>query len=94
MKSLNLRRHLKSAGLCELASDTLGETLPDLIKSMKYFGKTKANAYALFAAIVATVGIRHFLLSADTNLLIVSAIFILVYTAIFLIAALLRRRFV
>lgn len=52
---------------------------------MRYIGKTKANLIAGIAAVAVTLCIRHLIYTSDSNLLIVSATFIFVYTVIFLI---------
>lgn len=58
---------------------------------MRYFGKTKANLLAFVAAVIITLGVRYFVFTPDSNLLIVSVTFILVYTAIVLCATIVRR---
>ena len=52
---------------------------------MRYIGKTKANLIAGIAAVAVTLCLRRLIDTPDSNLLIVSATFIFVYTVIFLI---------
>ena len=65
---------------------THGQCVPVLIifVKMRYFGRTNKNILALVVAVAVTLGIRFFVFTPDSNLLIVSVVFILAYTLIFL----------
>ena len=52
---------------------------------MRYIANTKANLIAGIAAVAVTLCLRNVIYTPDSNLLIVSATFIFVYTVIFLI---------
>lgn len=51
---------------------------------MRCFGRTSKNLRALAVAAAVTAGVRYFVFTPDSNLLIVSVVFILAYTLMFL----------
>lgn len=65
--------------------------MSDNFSTMRYFGKTKANLITFVAALIITLGVRYFVFTPDSNLLIVSVTFILAYTTIFLCTTILCR---
>lgn len=58
---------------------------------MKYFGRSNKNLRALAVAGAVTVGVREFVFTPDCNLLIVSVVFVLAYTLMFLVLTLWER---